>query len=233
MTVEQLFQYLNQFGAPLLISGLAIFLAYRYFEKKLNERPKAEPLHQDFPFDYAIQSHSILATIEVFYTSTAHNVCFPSTFKQALWSDFLSEYFHAMHDYLVEGLSKDYHALPKAKFKTATMEWLIALFPYCEDRAVEALSIYFSAQSGPAKMIVRKFNAVYRHHREQFLQQISEYLETAAFPSNKQRLAAILYSLKNNTLLVLVSAEATLSQLNGDLDGLVYKGISNEKHEST
>jgi hypothetical protein len=148
-------------------------------------------------------------------------------FRQTLWTDFLNAYFKALHTYLSQGLERDLCSLPKTRFYHDIQDLMIGMFPYCEAQVLHTIAPHFENPE-TAQIILRKFNIVYKHHREQFLQQLSEFLDTPALPTNKQKLATILYVLKGRMTLIFLSAESALSQLNGDLDGLTYKGIYND-----
>lgn len=233
MDIEKIIELIEQHGISFLITAIALSFVIRYFNRKMNEKPKTS-IHQDFPFDYSIQSHSILSTLEYFYTSTVHSLCFKSQFKQLLWTDFLVAYFQAMHESVTECLQQSFHELPQERFKREIRDWMINLAPYCDDRVRQDMKNYFVATErtpDPINLIITKFNKQFRYNHGLFFQFLSEYTETAAFPSNKQRLAAILYALKAFAAGVIMTCEQTLSLLNGDLVGLSYKGIENSPLE--
>lgn len=229
LSIEKILQFMERYGLPWLISAIVIWFVVTYFRRKLNDEAlnRSKSVHQDFPFDYDIQRHSILSTLEIFYTTTVHTICFINPFKQLLWTDFLVAYYRAMHDFVKEGLDREYHLLPKSKFHGEVTSWILELPGYCEKRVSEEMSPYFeSAES--LNMILPKFRALSRYNHAVFFQLLSELYDTPALVNNKQRLAGILYAWKAFNMLSMTTIDKVLNEMNGDLNGLVYKGVKNE-----
>lgn len=227
MEIEGLLLLIERYGIPLIITAVVLWFAIRYLNRRLDE---GKHVQHGFPLDYSLQSHSILSTLEYFYTNTIHSIRFTNQFRNLLWTDFLTSYFQNMHEYVEQGLRRDFYTLSKNQFKKEVTDWMIGLSPHCEKRVREALLSYFPANArvaDPVGLIIKKFSTEFQHDHNIFYRHLSEFLETPVFPSNKQRLAAILYALKGFSLSVMLTCEHTLNDLNGDLLGLSYKGVEN------
>ena len=226
MTLDRIITLIIDVGVPMLVTGMVLYFGFRWVQHKLNQEISGKSLHTDFPFEYDIQRHSVLSTLEIFYSTTVHTICFSNPFKQMLWIDFLTAYYKAMHEYIEQGLENNYHQLPHAKFKEAVTSWILQLVPYCEERVATEVGQYFE-QPEVLSMIIQKFRILFRQNHTQFFTGLSELFETSMLVNNKQRLATILYAWKTYNMLAMTMFEKVLNDLNGDLNNMTYKGVKN------
>lgn len=229
LTPEQILQFIERYGLPWVISAIVIWFIVIYFRRKLDDDAltRSKSVHQDFPFDYDIQRHSVLSSLEIFYTTTVHSICFANPFKQLLWSDFLIAYFKAMHTFIQQGLDRDFHLLPRAKFHSEVTSWILEMPGFCEQHVIAEIQQYFEKPES-INLLLPKFRALSRYNHAVFFQMMSELFDTPALANNKQRLAGILYAWKAFNMLSMATLDKMLNEVNGDLDGLVYKGVKNE-----
>jgi len=228
--LQQLIPFVDNHGFPWVITLIVVGFMSVYWYRKL--KPHNITSQQNPLFDCNLQSHSILTTLEIFTSVTIQAWSFKNDFKQLLWTDFLTAYFQAMKKYIEDGLLRKFETLPHTRFQSDVTTWLTGLLPYCEEAARKEIAQHLSSPDTdrPADVILQKFHTIDRHYYMVFLAMVGELTETHYLTNNTQRMAAILFTLKGYLTILIKQSESTFDSLNGELQGLTYKGISNKNN---
>ncbi len=231
--LTELLTLLETHGLPLIISAGALLLAYRYLNELVSRHFK-RPIpstHTDRPDTYSIQSHSILSTLDYILHIGINRLFFTSRFKQVLFNDFLSIQFRVIKEQVKKCVEQtDINVLSLKKLETHLNSCFTEMITRSEETIRQELSPHFSGDTGqiePAQVLLEKYNVRFEGHNHILFEAIKEFCSTSALQSNEQRLAAVLYALKSLSLLLMLDAERTFAEMNGDFAGWEYKGIKN------
>lgn len=216
--MDDILNYIHQYGFTTVFAGAGLFLLikfallkYQQMEHNMLEQSVADPKKHAFfqKIDYILRYK--LPEIKLNYKG---QYCEGRT---AMFSDMLKTKFELWRDMITKICGMDYESMTSTDIRLLFTQETIDLVNQYET---------LWQQNGVPKVVVSKFHEWHDNHAEMFLGTIDSITSGACFGSPREIINAILEMNMLMVLLTLLDAEKTLGDLNGELSGLTYKGLT-------
>jgi len=200
-----------------LIAGLGI-LGFKWALKVIDHmRINGIGIDQD-----DLANHAVFQTIRKNINYDIHNLVIGEKLREAIFRDFLMFVFSSTRDELQNFLNRgNLDKMDDSLYKTRLLETIDSMIKGYEGKAIT---------EGIPPVVVQKFNDWHNSRITMlydFLNDICDSQEL--FDSNIARTKIVFDFFVHLLNLTIVDARKTLVTLNGQLDPVVYKGISSEK----
>jgi hypothetical protein len=208
--------FLIVFGSIVLVFG-TIFMAM-WLHSYWNRTNKAQ---HDHPKASDLLNHPFFGTMEFYMKTKVLGLSLPEKGREAIFRDFLKIKFHVFTTNVYSWLLKYQATLdsmtPEALHNEMLKLLAESVFEY-EEQAFH---------SGIPQIVVDKFRQFHNPHVDSVVSGIYNICQCEwIISTNTEKLGFILNSLTNAFDTTLVDAEVVLCDINGELDGIVYKGIT-------
>lgn len=216
--MEQILKYIQDYGFMTVFAGAGLFflikfalLKYQQMEKSMLEQSVADPKKHAFfqKVDYILRYK--LTEIRLNYQNTYNEG------RTTMFREMLKTKFEVWRDNVLKVCMMDYEHMSNADIKQAFTQATLDLVNQYETKW---------QQDGIPKIVIDKFHQWHDNHAEMFMETIDSITSGSCFGSAREIVNAILEMNMLMILLTLLDAERTLGDLNGELTGLTYKGLT-------
>ena len=202
-------QLISQYGL-LAIGALASYLAYKYFTLKMDGKvvnPVRHPFFSQIEYNRRFR-------IPLIRLNHGDHYCHGRT---AIFKDMLNIKLKHWGEKIKEAVENDYSKMTDNELQTLFINATMTLVDSYEREWIE---------KDIPQIVIDKFREWHDDHTKMFVETIRNICRGKSFSTKIEQVNAILEM--NNTMLILtiLDAEKTLGELNGELAGLVYKGIT-------
>ena len=173
-------------------------------------------------------SHPYFGTMELYLKTKVLTLCLPEKGREAIFRDFLKYKFNVFITNVYTWLVKNVGHLDDMSSESLYNEMLILVASSISEYENMALS------SGIPEIVLEKFRKFHSEHVDSVTTGVYNICQCEwIVASNTEKVGFILNSLMNTFDATLVDAEVVLCDINGELDGIVYKGIEVQPFKKT
>lgn len=167
-------------------------------------------------------THPFFGSMDLYLRTKVLTLQFPEKGREAIFKDFLKFKFEVFINNTQEWLMKNLKELNTMDSHTLKNSIMILVAESVREYEQKA------KDNGIPDIVLHKFRKFHDPQVEQVRQAIDNICdcEWLMATNNIERVAFIFQTLERAFEWTLINAELTLSDINGDLDGLVYKGIT-------
>ncbi len=205
-------EYISQAGL-LGVGVIAIFLAYLYFKKKLDEEPVESPRKHRF---FNLIEYEMLSRVPYIELSHHGETCKGRT---ELFRDILAIKFkhwqNGLKEAMVMGDDKMSDNELQAMLEKATLDFVKGYQREWEDT--------LQLDKDKINLITEKFNKWHQAKVEMYIDAIRGICQGNSFNSVREKANAFLELNCSMLVLTIIDAEQSLGDLNGELTGTQYK----------
>ena len=211
MTLLEILELLGKYGAPLIITAIVLYAGLRYLNMRL-KRLEEKPLP-------CLERHHFFSVMERALKVTIPQMDIAEPGRALLARDFLRFKVESFSTKMLEFVRRpSLNDFPPEAFSSQISEVLSQCIQDYEERA---------RREGIPEIYLRKFGEWHKQTVDMTLAYIDVLSQCEAqYHQNYERLASVLSWLEVAFQWTFVDAEKTLASLNGELDGVVYKGIT-------
>lgn len=210
-------------GIMFAISVLLVLVLARYASIRLSDydatlKIKRKKMIYGDERDVKLLEHRFFTAMDFYLSTRIPILPIKEPGRAKIFRDFLSSKFEVMRDNMEALIRKnDLVQMPQMEFEALIMEYLN-----------EAITDYEKAARGAGipDIVLEKFALWHRSSIEQTSNFLLRVSQSPWYGSNTQKVVAILDYLTTVMHATLLDAQYTLSRLNGELDGLTYKGLT-------
>jgi hypothetical protein len=216
--MEQIFQYIENYGFMTVFAGVAMFflikfgfLKYRKLAKDLLDQNIAEPSSHIFfqKVDYILRYKLPEITLKF-----RGQYCEGRT---RLFRDMLQIKFKSWRDHVRKACDKSKNYPTNNQVGQEFLKTVVDLVNEYEKQW---------EQDGIPPKVIQKFHKWHDNHAQIFIEAIENITGGSSFSSKKEVINAILEIGNAMLLLTILDAEKTLGDLNGELSGMTYKDMT-------
>ena len=200
-----------------LLVGLGL-LAFRWADKKIeNMKFGSQEYTQQELFN-----HALFQSIRKNISYDIHNLVIGERLREAIFRDFLKYVFAAFRDEFTHFLERgDLNKMDRALYKTRLIDTINNITTNYQSRAL---------QEGIPEIVVERFTEWHSGRIQMAYDYMNDFCDSEnLFQSNVARTKIVFDFFTHLLNLTIVDARKTLISLIGQLNPVVYKGITSEK----
>jgi len=217
MPLETILHLISTYGSAFVIAGLAIAMVYRFFSLQITLKEKQAEAELEKHKPQPVHGHFVFANIDQWMAFNFHQLPINDPGRKQVFEDLLRIYFAQFATHLREFVMLDYQRMSAEEFgKAAYFQFLDIM----RDAKAKAGS------QGIPVAVLEKFMKWNQPFMTTMGLRIQELARSQFHLSNYTTLIAVLDAYNWMLSDLVLSAEHTLKELNGDLDGVVYRGIA-------
>ena len=217
--------FLIVFGSVVLVFGV-IFMTL--WLKQWWHRQQLAQDHSNDPTPVDLLRHVFFGTMDLYLKTKVLSLSLPEKGRELIFRDFLKIKFQTFTTNVYSWLVEHQQNLNHMDAETLNTEILKLVANGVQEYETRA------EKEGIPHVVVERFRKFHNPHVDFVSANITNVCQCEwLIVSNTERMGFILNSLMHAFEVTLIDAEAVLCDINGELDGVVYKGVTVQPYKKT